>query len=65
MENKKQFTTAISNKEHLTRAEKVYDTEVRPFLEENRKAYKKYQQDKKSLALNPAQKFSLQCQSPV
>lgn len=65
MKNKKQFSTAISNEEHLAKAKEVYENEVQPFIKGNKKAYKKYLQDKETLSLSPAQKASLQCQSHV
>ena len=65
MKNKKNFTTAISNEEHLARVKETFATEVLPFLEENRKAYNKHVQEKTPLTLTPTQKASLQCQNPV
>jgi hypothetical protein len=41
-----QFSTAISNNEHLEKPKKVYNTEVLPFLKENRFAYQKYKAEK-------------------
>jgi len=65
MENKKNFTTAISNEEHLVRVKETYDKEVLPFLKENRKAYDKHRKDNTKLILTPTQKASLQCQNPA
>ena len=65
MNKKQQFSTSISNEEHQAKAEEVYQTEVRPYLERNRKAYQKYLQDKETLELTPAQKAHLHCQSPM
>ena len=56
MKKQQQFSTAISNEEHLAKAKDVYNNEVRPNLDENQKAYRKYVQDKKVLSLSPAQK---------
>lgn len=55
MKSNKQFSTAISNKEHWIRADEAYNKKVLPFLVENRKAYKKYQKSKLILQLTPAQ----------
>jgi hypothetical protein len=65
MKNKKNFSTAISNEEHVVRVKETYNKEVLPFLEENRKAYNKHVQAKTPLTLTPTQKASLQCQNPV
>lgn len=59
MKDKQQFSTAISNEEHLAKAKEVYDNEVQPNLDKNRKAYAKYLQDKETLSLTPAQKVSV------
>lgn len=55
MKSNKQFSTAISNKEHCIRVKETYNKKVLPFLVENRKAYKKYQQGKLILQLTPVQ----------
>lgn len=65
MNTKQPFSTAISNKEHLAKAQAVFENEVQPVLAENEKAYQKYLQDKEALSLTASQKASLQCQSPV
>lgn len=65
MKSEKQFTTAISNEEHLARAKKVFETEILPFLEANKKAYKKYQKDKETLSLSSAQKAGIQHKSCI
>ena len=65
MSKNQQFSTSISNEEYQAKAEEVYQAEVRPYLERNRKAYQKYLQDKETLSLTAAQKAHLQCQSPI
>ena len=65
MKNNKQFSTAISNQEHLARAKKTYTQKVLPFIDENRKAYKLYVQEKLSLELTPSQKAHLRYQSTL
>ncbi|PWI29992.1 hypothetical protein DI383_09580 [Flavobacteriaceae bacterium LYZ1037] len=65
MKNNNNFTTAISNEEHLVRVKETYNKEVLPFLKENRKAYDKHVQQKTPLTLTPAQKASLECQNLI
>lgn len=57
MKNNQKFSTAISNEEHLAKAKEVYDNEVKPFLEKNKKAYELYKQGKLKLNLSPNQKL--------
>lgn len=59
MKNAPQFSTTISNEEHIKRAEKTYNEKVLPNLEENRKFYAEYMRNKKALKLTPEQKAYL------
>ncbi len=54
--NKHQFSSLISNEEHLKKSKEVLEKEVLPYLKDNQKAYKKYLQDKK-FSLAPNQKI--------
>jgi hypothetical protein len=65
MKNKKQVIPTISNEEHFAGVKNTYETEVLPFLEENRKAWQEYKQGKKPLNLTSTQKATLQCQNPI
>jgi hypothetical protein len=65
MKNNNNFTTAISNEEHLVRVKETYNKEVLPFLKENRKAYDKHVKEKTPLTLTPTQKASLECQNLI
>ncbi len=48
MKIKQPFSTAISNKEHLVKAQEVFENEVQPKLAKNEEAYQKYIQNKDS-----------------
>ncbi len=48
MDTKQSFSTAISNKEHLAKAQEVFENDVQPRLAENEKAYQKYLKHKDS-----------------
>ena len=52
MKNKQQFSTAISNEEHLAKAKSVFENEVFPNLEKNQKTYQEFKQNKETLSLS-------------
>ena len=60
MKNKQQFSTAISNEEHLAKAKSVFENELSPHLEKNQNAYQNFKQNKDSLSLSAKQKASSQ-----
>lgn len=60
MKNKQQFSTAISNEEHLAKAKSVFENEVFPNLEKNQKTYQEFKQNKETLSLSTKQKVSPQ-----
>lgn len=44
MQEEKQITPLISNEEHCKKVKDTYESEVKPCLSENRKAYELYLQ---------------------
>ena len=49
MKNKQQFSTAISNEEHLAKAKSVFENEVSSHLEKDQNAYQNFKQNKDSV----------------
>lgn len=60
-----QFTAGISYQEHIKRADKVYETIVKPQVIAEKKLEKSAKGNSRKIELTPAQKALSHCPSPI